>query len=103
LKTLQLSFGKGVEKGLEQHHGLTQAGIQVVVDRIQQFPITVRMQGIPASQILRRRSEVRLKVFHEIGEGGDFIRELRFASEQNPAEKVVKERDTLAARVLEIS
>jgi hypothetical protein len=102
LKTDQLWIRESVEKGLKEDNRLAKTGIQVVVDRIQQLPIPIWMQGFPGGQLFRRRLKAGMEFFDEIRQGRDFMSELRFPSEEDSAEQVIEESNALAAGVLKI-
>ena len=102
LKAMKLLVGQRVEKGLKQHHGFTEAGVQVVVDGVQQIPILIRTQGFAGCQFFRGRCEAGVQFFDEIGESGNLVCELGLTSQQDTAEEIVENSDTLAAGMLEV-
>lgn len=38
---VELRFRKRMEEGLEEHHCLPEAGVQIIVHRVQQFPVAL--------------------------------------------------------------
>lgn len=102
LETDELGIWEGVEKRLEDNDGLAEAGVQVVMNGIEKFPLKVGADGIAGSQFIGGRLEAGVEFVDEIGERGDFVIKLRPAGEKNPAEKIVEQRDALAAGMLKI-
>ncbi len=102
LETDELGIWEGVEKGLEDNDGFAEAGIQVVMNGIEKFPLKVGADGIAGSQFIGGRLKTGVEFVDEIGERGDFVIKLRPASEKDPAEKIVEQRDALAAGMLKI-
>jgi hypothetical protein len=102
LKAMDLLVGQSVEKGLEKHHGFTEAGVQVVVDGVEQIPVLIRTGGSVGCQFLRGGCEAGVQFFDEIGESGHLVRELGLTSQEDAAEEIVEKSDTLAAGMLEV-
>jgi hypothetical protein len=53
LEIWELRVRERMEKRLEKDDRLTKAGIQVVMDGVQQFPIAIWTNGFPGSQFFR--------------------------------------------------
>lgn len=102
LKAMELLVGQSVEKGLEEHHGFAEAGVQVVVDGVEQIPVLIRTEGSVGCQFFRGGCEAGVQFFDEIGESGNLVRELGFTSQEDAAEEIVEKSDTLAAGMLEV-
>jgi hypothetical protein len=102
LKSGQLSLGKRMKKGLEDNHSFTKAGIQIVMDGIEQFPVAVGTEGITTGQVFSGGLEGGIKLLHKIRQRGELMRELGLAGKQDPAEHIIEEGNTLATRMLEI-
>jgi hypothetical protein len=99
---LKLAFRQGVKEGLEENDGLPQTGIQIVVRGIEDIPITVGVQGVAGEDFLRSGLKVGSKLLDELGEGGDFVEELRPSGKEHHAENTVETREALAAGILKI-
>src|SRR5271169_415879 len=102
LKAGQLRFREGMKKGLKEDDRLAQAGIQVVMDRVEHFPIAIRMKGIPGGQLFRGGLKAGIKFIDQIGEGGNLVNELRFARQKDSAEEIIEESHALTAGILKI-
>src|SRR5271156_142712 len=76
LKADQLRIRKGVQKGLEQDCRFTEAGVEVVVDGVEQFPIDIRLEGISTGEILGRGFKAGIQLVHQICQRGDLVGEL---------------------------
>jgi hypothetical protein len=102
LKALELLVGQSVKKRLEEHHGFTEAGVQVVVDGVEQVPALIRAEGFVGCQFVRGRCETGIQFFDEIGESGNLVSELGLTSQEDAAEEIVEKSDTLAAGMPEV-
>ena len=102
LEAGELRLGKSMEKRLEEDDGLAQAGIEIVVDRVKQFPIVLRLNGLAAGKFFHGGLEGGMELIDKIGEGRDFVKELGFAREENPAEEIIEASDALTPGVLKI-
>jgi hypothetical protein len=102
LEPRQLHVGKSMEKRLEEHNGLAQAGIEIVMNRVQHLPIKFRLQGLAAGEFFHGVVETAIQSFDKVGEHRDFVKELGFAGKQDFAEKIIEARDALTSRILKI-
>jgi hypothetical protein len=73
LKTGELLLGKGVKKGLEKHDGFTQAGVQVVMNGVEQFPLAIVWEGVADGKFFSRGNEAGVELVDEIRENGDLV------------------------------
>ena len=94
--------GKSVEKALEKDNGLAEAGIHVVVRRIQESPFALGLERGGVLQIGGGDGEGLFQVFHEIEEGVEFMEELRTLAENDAAAETVKTGGAAAFGVLKI-
>lgn len=99
---LKLAFRQGVKEGLEQNDGLPQTGIQIVVGGIENIPIAVGVPGVAGKDFLRSGLKVGSEFLDELGEGGDFVDELRPSRKEHLTENTVETREALASGILKI-
>ena len=91
-----------MQEGLEEHHGLPQAGVEIVMDGIEGFPIAFRVRRLAVGESLHRGVETAIQFIDKIGEGGNLVKELGFSGEEDLAEEVIEPRDPLAPGILKI-
>jgi hypothetical protein len=102
LEAGQLRFWKSMEKGLEEDDSLAQAGVEIVVYSVEQFPIAFRLKGLADGEFFHGGLEAGIKFLDKIGESRDFVKELRLAREEDFAEEVIEVGDTLTPGILKI-
>ena len=102
LEVDQLGLGKSMEKGLKEDDSLAEAGVEIVVDGVKCFPLTVRMERLAPGELLDRGLETSSQFIDKIGEDRNLVKELGFAREKDFAEKVIEASDALAPGILKI-
>jgi hypothetical protein len=102
LKDRQLRFWEGVEKGLEKDHRLAKAGVQIIVNRVKEFPVAVEAKGIAVGQLFRGGFKSGFKIFDKIGQGRNLMGKLGFTGEKDSAEEIVKQGHSLASGILKV-
>ena len=102
LERRQLPIRDSMKEGFEQHCRFTQAGVEVVVHRVQRLPIAFRPDGLVFTQSVGSGLEAEAQLFHQIRHRADFVNKLRLACEQDAAEQVIETRCPLASGTLEV-
>ncbi len=64
LKTAKLRVRKGMEEGLQEHDRFAKAAIEIVMDGIEQFPITTGFCGVAADQVHNDGMETRMELLY---------------------------------------
>src|ERR1700730_1125506 len=81
----QLFIRQGQQETLEKHDGLAEAGIQVVVGGVEQFPFEFGLHGGRVAQLFRGAGEGFVQVLDELQKGRNLVKELRTLAEENTA------------------
>ena len=98
----ELCVGQSMEKRLEKHYGLAEAGVEVIVDGVEQFPFAFRVKGFATCEFFGGGRKTGIEFIDQIGERGNFVQKLGFAGKEHFAQEVVETSHTLAAGILEV-
>jgi len=103
LEVDKLFFWKGVEKGLQQHDGLTEASVQIIVSRIEKFPVLIGVNGVAFGELIYSRIKALGEILDHSGQGRNFVEELGLPRQEDLAEETVEKRRALTLGILKIS
>jgi|SRR6516162_4038646 len=102
LEIRKLGFRKGMEEALKEDLGFAEAGVEVVVNRIEQIPVAIKMKGRLVLKLIDGISEAGIKVANQVGKRRNFVQKLRLAGQEDFAKEVAESSRALAAGVLKI-
>src|SRR4029077_432721 len=90
------------EEGLQEHDGLAEAGVQVVVRSVHDLPVLGGLDRSASAKILGGLAKVPADIDHHLLEGTDFMEKLGALGEQDAAEQIAHFSGALLAGTLEI-
>ena len=67
---------KGVQERFKEDDGLAKAGIEIIVDGVEEFPIAWRVKRVPAGESLYGGGKGGIQFLDQIGEDRVFVKEL---------------------------
>src|SRR5579859_1084664 len=95
LEGLQLLVRQHDNERLQEHNGLAQAGVEVIVSVVQSPPINRRNGGTARGKSGSNLSKVFSDAEDHLFERIDFMKKLRTLGEQHAAQEVTHARSTL--------
>src|SRR5258708_13321135 len=76
LENAELALGQGNQERLEYDNGLSQAGIQVVVVRVQLSPHFLGIQIGPSGEVIGGMAKILAKILYHLVHRADFMKAL---------------------------
>ena len=102
LETSELRRRERVEKGFKKQDSLSQTGIQIIMGRVKDLPILIRVGRTAICQLPGCGRKRIIKLFDKVSQSRNLVGKPRFAREENPAEEIIHPRHALAAGTLKV-
>src|SRR5260370_8915206 len=103
LENAELALGEGNQERLEYDNGLSQAGIQVVVVRVQLSPHFLGIQIGPSGEVIGGMAEILAKILDHLVQRAYLMKELEPMGEQHKVEEAPHASRSLALLSLQIA
>src|SRR5260370_40749137 len=102
LENAELALGQGNQERLEYDNGLSQAGIQVVVVRVQLSPHFLGIQIGPSGEVIGGMAEILAKILDHLVHRAYLINELEPMRQQHTVQQPPHSNPSLALLSLKI-
>lgn len=87
LEIAHLFLGQNMEERFEQDNGLAQAGVQVVMQRVQGKPGLTGVNRRSVPHFFQRRAKIFLQILDHLPKNVNLMEELGTLGEENPAKQ----------------
>src|SRR5260370_21655629 len=102
LKSPKLALGESNQEGLKHDNGFSEAGIQVVLVRVDISPHFYGIQGVSFGEVIGGTAKILAKIYDHLFQGAYFMKELKPVGEQHVVEEAAHARGALASLSLKI-
>jgi len=102
LENAELALGQGNQEGLEHDNGLSQAGIEVEVVRVQLSPRFLGIQIVPSGEVIGGMAEILAKILNHLLQRAYLMKELEPMGEQHEVEEATHASRSLDSLSLKI-
>src|SRR5258708_12354535 len=102
LENAELALGQGNQERLEYDNGLSQAGIEVEVVRVQLSPRFLGIQIVPSGEVIGGMAEILAKILDHLLQRAYLMKELEPMGEQHEVEEATHASRSLALLSLKI-
>ena len=102
LERAQLPIGEDEKERLQNNDGFTQAGVEIIVERVQRGPIHTRLDGNSLGDLSRNIAELQGVFLGCLGERMQLVKKTRAGRKQDAAENAAASSQSLGTGASEI-